>query len=109
MSEGPLASTMIDVFDSKSRMRQGTFNLYLWKGKELDMSTDCTTPGLFYDKPENLNFYANEAPQPNGESKDQDNFIEINQLLQKIHYYHKKEKCEDFKEWIDKTSHETIF
>ena len=52
----PLASTMIDIFDSKQRLRQGTFNLYLWMKKELDMSIDCTTPGLFYDKPESLNF-----------------------------------------------------
>lgn len=37
-SEGPLASTMIDIFDSKSRMRQGTFNLFLWQQKQLDMS-----------------------------------------------------------------------
>jgi len=46
-SEGALASTMIDVFDSKQRMRQGTFNLYLWQNRELDMSLECTTPGLF--------------------------------------------------------------
>jgi hypothetical protein len=29
--------------------------------------------------------------------------------LQKIHYYQKKEKCEDWKEWIDKASNESIF
>jgi hypothetical protein len=35
---GPLASTVIDIFDGKQRMRQGTFNLYLWKNKITDMS-----------------------------------------------------------------------
>ena len=29
-SDGPLACTMVDLFDTKTRMRQGTFNLYLW-------------------------------------------------------------------------------
>jgi hypothetical protein len=37
---------MIDVFDTKTRMRQGTFNLFLWKNQQLDMSIECTTPGL---------------------------------------------------------------
>jgi len=46
-SRGPLASTVIDVFDSKQRMRQGTFNLFLWPDRKLDMSLECTTPGLF--------------------------------------------------------------
>jgi hypothetical protein len=59
--EGPLASTMIDIFDSKTRMRQGTFNLYLWQNKELDMSLDCQTPGLFYNKPENFCDFEDDA------------------------------------------------
>lgn len=59
-SEGPLACTMIDLFDSKSRLRQGVHNLFLWKGKELDMSSDCMTPGLFYDPPVNDQFFADE-------------------------------------------------
>jgi len=37
------------------------------------------------------------------------NFILINKMLQKVNYYHKKEKPEDFKEWIDKHSNESIF
>lgn len=63
-SEGPMASTMIDVFDSKTRMRQGTFNLFLWQKKELDMSLECSTPGLFYDKPQNLNDFEDESGAP---------------------------------------------
>lgn len=51
---GPLATTMIDVFDEKQRMRQGTYNLYLWKNKELDMSLDSKTPGLFEENPDEI-------------------------------------------------------
>jgi len=35
-------------------MRQGKYNLYLWQGKNLDMSIDCTTPGLFYEQPDKI-------------------------------------------------------
>ena len=51
-ADGPLASTMIDVFDFKTRMRQGTYNLYLWNNQQLDMSVQCSTPGLLEDLPE---------------------------------------------------------
>jgi hypothetical protein len=51
-SYGPLASTLIDVFDSKSKMRQGTLNLYLWKNTQLNIY-DQTTPGIFKNFPEN--------------------------------------------------------
>ena len=49
--ESLLASTVIDIFDQKQRMRQGTFNLYLWQNKALDMSVECSTPGLFKETP----------------------------------------------------------
>ena len=35
--------------------------------------------------------------------------MEINQLLQKIHYYSKREKCDDTKEWIDRMTNEGIY
>ncbi len=76
---------MIDVFDSKGRMRQGTFNLFLWKNKKLDMSLDCTTPGLFYDLPESLcgfglseNEGVEELSEENGFKKNRENFKKIN-------------------------------
>ena len=107
---------MLDIFDCKQRMRQGTFNLFLWQNKKLDMSIDCTTPGLFYDKPENLGFGGEEQAIPAGDGEDEeaqkksmDNFKEINQLLQRINFYHKRPKQDDWKEWIDRHSHEAIF
>jgi hypothetical protein len=36
-------------------------------------------------------------------------FIEINQLLQKINFYQKKDNTDDFKTWIDRHNSETIF
>ena len=42
---------MIDIFDSLGRMRQGTFNLFLWKDKPLDISIGSKTPGLFEENP----------------------------------------------------------
>ena len=85
---------MIDVFDTKTRMRHGTFNLFLWKNQQLDMSIECTTPGLL---------------DSNEDEESYSKFVKINQLLQKIHYYHKKEKQDDLKEWIDRTSSEEIY
>lgn len=74
------------------------------------MSPECTTPGLFYDKPESQNFGEEEENIPDtGNSKSQSNFIEINKILQKIHYYQKKEKSDDWKEWLDKRSNEELF
>lgn len=115
-SESLLASTMVDIFDRKSRMRQGTYNLFLWKNKELDMSLDYTTPGLFYDLPENLcdfgdqeNGGVDELKKSVNFEKSRDKFIEINRLLQKIHFYEKKEKCDDWKEWIDSASNAQIY
>ena len=64
MDNGPLASTMIDVFDSSTRMRQGALNLYLWPSKEADMSPTCTTPGLFYSKPVDPNNFDPQDPEP---------------------------------------------
>jgi hypothetical protein len=47
MEESLLASTSIDVFDYMTRMRMGTYNLYLHPKTHLDMSIECLTPGLF--------------------------------------------------------------
>ena len=78
------------------------------------MSIDCTTPGLFYDKPEDIYSFGDDesAPipgDPDKAEKSAENFVKINQLLQKIHYYHKNPKCDDWKDWIDRTSNETIY
>lgn len=107
---------MIDIFDRNGRMRQGTFNLYLWHKTKLDMSLECKTPGLFYDKPENQNFVENDQNPIPDDSDDKErsersakNFVEINKMLQKLHFYQKKEAPQDWKEWIDKTGSEEIF
>jgi Phosphoinositide 3-kinase C2 len=36
--ESVVASTTIDLFDNKHRLRQGTYNLYLWPGLEADIT-----------------------------------------------------------------------
>jgi hypothetical protein len=80
------------------------------------MSLECQTPGLFYDKPENQNFVQNEVNPVPADPEDQEraersakNFVEINNLLQKLHFYKKKDQPQDWKEWIDKTVNEEIF
>ena len=75
------------------------------------MSPECTTPGLFYERPESQSFDEQQEIVPGGvagsaDDTSQQNFIEINKLLQKIHYYQKKEKTDDWKEWLDKRSNE---
>lgn len=45
-NNGLVASTTLYLFDSKRRLRQGVYDLYLWKDREADLSFKCTTPGL---------------------------------------------------------------
>ena len=54
LEETPIASTTLDLFDKKSRLRQGTWNLKLWKNKNADLSLSTETPGLDFNK-EQLN------------------------------------------------------
>jgi hypothetical protein len=58
------------------------------------MSLECKTPGLFYDKPENQNFVENDQNPIPDDSDDKErsersakNFVEINKMLQKLHFY----------------------
>ena len=51
---GPLGSSVIDIFNSKGVLRQGTFNLYIWQGKNPDMSFKQLTPGLFEELPSEI-------------------------------------------------------
>ena len=76
---GPLASTMIDVFDNKERMRQGTFNLFLWKDKTLDISINSQTPGLFESNPEDT--LVDQVTSEGDLTISQKNFVEINRLI----------------------------
>jgi hypothetical protein len=46
-SSALIASTTIDLFDEKFRLRQGTFNLYLWPKEKADISLKSKTPALF--------------------------------------------------------------
>ena len=42
----PIASTVIDLFDSNRCLRQGTWNFLLHLDQAPDISQDCKTPGL---------------------------------------------------------------
>jgi len=46
IEQEPIASTVIDLFDAKRRLRQGTWNLMMHKHKYADTSHKCTTPAL---------------------------------------------------------------
>lgn len=46
LAECVVASTTIDLFDRKHRLRQGTFNLHLWPKAEADVTLQSKTPGL---------------------------------------------------------------
>lgn len=88
-SQSLLASTVIDVFDRMTRMRQGTFDLFLWPGLKPDMSVDTMTPGLF---DEEFLEMANQSSEKKISDETFGCMKEINQLLQRIHFYEKKEK-----------------
>jgi Phosphoinositide 3-kinase C2 len=45
LAESVVASTTIDLFDGKQRLRQGTINLQLWPG-EAHVGLQSKTPGL---------------------------------------------------------------
>ena len=45
-TEKTIASTVIDLFDSHKRLRQGTWNLQLHMNKSIDRTFACNTPGL---------------------------------------------------------------
>lgn len=92
--EGPLASTVLDIFDSKQRLRQGTMDLLLWKNTKPDMSFECLTPGLV---------------SSHDDSASLKNFHEINKLLSRVDMYAKKPRPDDNKEWIDRHSWEAIY
>jgi hypothetical protein len=61
-----VASTTIDLFDEKLRLRQGTFNLFLWPASEADINIPSKTPGLY---------------------KENESLTKINTLLQSIDFY----------------------
>lgn len=44
--EKPIASTVLDIFDSRRCLRQGTWNLQLHLGSNPDPSLKCRTPSL---------------------------------------------------------------
>ena len=67
------------------------------------MSLECSTPGLFEELPSQIH------PDQKSSDVSQKNFIEINKLIQRIHYYKKKDGIEDNKEWIDKHCNEAIY
>ena len=54
IEQGLLGSTIIDIFDEQTRMRQGSYSLFIWKGKQADLSVECKTPGLFLEQPEEI-------------------------------------------------------
>jgi hypothetical protein len=50
VEEEPIACTVIDLFDSKRRLRQGTWNCQLHIDRTPDMTTNCETPALTDNK-----------------------------------------------------------
>jgi hypothetical protein len=81
-----VGSTTVDIFDDKLRLRQGTFNLYLWPLTKADLGLNTETPGLF----------------------DSEALKEINTLLSKIDLYQKNPTIKDNKDWIDQKSKDAI-
>jgi len=41
----PIGSTIISIFDSNLKLREGKFNLLIWPDRLPDTSIDSTTPG----------------------------------------------------------------
>lgn len=106
--QAPLASTVIDVFDSKQRLRQGTFDLLLWKDVKPDMSFECKTPGLIEDMMDDD--YCRLSGKDAKHKQDSiENFKRINDLLQRVNFYEKKIAPEDNKQWIDQHCWEAIY
>ena len=50
IEEGPIAATVINLFDQKHRLRQGTWNCQLHLNREPDLTDRCETPALTADK-----------------------------------------------------------
>jgi hypothetical protein len=46
INESPIACTVVDLFDIKGRLRQGTWNLMLYPNQTPDYSLKCGTPAL---------------------------------------------------------------
>jgi hypothetical protein len=76
----PIASTVIDLFDSKQRLRQGTWNLQLHLNKTADTSLKSSTAGLTTDS----------------------TTLEINNILCAVHKWQKK--ADSKSTWLDKLS-----
>mmetsp|Transcript_457 Transcript_457/g.445 ORF Transcript_457/g.445 Transcript_457/m.445 type:complete len:115 (+) Transcript_457:97-441(+) len=68
------------------------------------MSFSFKTPGLFLDE----QVMDQVQPFPDGERIRQ-SLIDINRLLQKISFYQKQDKVNDFKAWIDQHCKEAVF
>ena len=68
-------------------------------------------PGLFDEwRTEDFNGQEFEDIYPTGDKeKSIENLVNINSLLQQIHYYEKKREIESSKEWIDRHSKEEVY
>ena len=80
----PFACTTIDLFDQHDRLRQGTWNLQLHKGVDVDNSLQSTTHGL---------------------TKHQTT-VDINNLLILIEKWRKKASSQP--SWLDKISFQAV-
>jgi hypothetical protein len=69
---------MVDLFDSKQRLRQGTWNLQLHRDKPVDTRLNSETAGLTSDP----------------------TTLEINNILRNIHKWQKKQGVKP--SWLDK-------
>lgn len=80
LEEEPIASTVIDLFDSKKRLRQGTWNCQLHVDKMPDLTTECLTPAI----------------------TDSKTCVALNNSMQEIRMWRKKKDI--FNTWIDRQS-----
>ena len=72
------------------------------------MSFDCKTPALIEDMTDQ-EFEELTGKKAEFKKHSVKNFKAINELLQRVNFYEKKERPDDNKQWIDKYSWEAIY
>ena len=72
------------------------------------MSFDCKTPALIENMTDQ-EFEELTGKKAKFKQQSVDNFKAINELLQRVNFYEKKERPDDNKQWIDKHSWEAIY
>ena len=84
VEEEPIASTVIDLFDARRCLRQGTWNCLLHVDKRPDLTLECSTPALTDNK----------------------TCVGINNALRQIQKWRKKGEIKET--WIDRQSFKAL-